>query len=181
MAFRIVESASVPSNGNEVLLVRDRWNDWFIWVTQFYVIVVTPENQRIEIGHVKIGHAGMTPEAAVTAELLPAAFPLLDEPWFSIGQTENYYEQLSELGDQYRDWYLGAIRDVARTPSMLLKYSNEEVLQRSLLRDLDTDRVRNRFNRLAHGNSALTNFAFRFSFPQDPRTTDAPPPTQLPG
>lgn len=175
MSFRIVESASAPSNGNEVLLVRDRWNDWFTWVTQFYVIVVTPENQRIEIGHVKIGQAGMTPEAAVTADLLPAAFPQLDEPWFSIGQTENYYEQLTELGDQYRDWYLSAIRDVARTPSMLSEYADEEVLQQSLLRDLDTDRVRNRFNRLAHGNSALTNFAFRFIFPQDPRTTDAPP------
>ena len=48
MSFRIVESASAPSNGNEVLLVRDNWNDWFTWVTQFYVIVVTQENQRIE-------------------------------------------------------------------------------------------------------------------------------------
>lgn len=175
MLFRIVESASARSNGNEVLLVRDNWNDWFVWVTQFYVIVVTHENQRIDIGHVKIAQAGMTHQSATTSALLPTEFPRLDAPWFSLGQTENYYEQLNELGDHYRDWYLNAIRDIARTPAMLDEYAGELVLQRSLLRDIDTERVRNRFNRLATGNAVLTNFAFRFTFPQDPRTTDAPP------
>lgn len=175
MSFRIVESTAAPSNGNEVLLVRDNWNDWFVWVTQFYVIVVTQENQRIDIGQVKIAQAGMTHQSATTAALLPAEFPRLNAPWFSIGQSENYYEQLNELDDQYRDWYLNAIRDIARTPAMLDEYADEEVLRRSLLRDIDTDRVRNRFNRLATGDAALTNFAFRFTFPQDLRTTDAPP------
>jgi len=175
MLFRIVESALAPSNGNEVLLVRDKWNDWFTWVTQFYVIVVTQENQRIDIGHVKIAQAGMTHESATTSTLLPAAFPRLGETWFSIGQAENYYEQLNELGDEYRDWYLNAIRDIARDTSILDKYADEEVLRRSLLRDIDIDRVRNRFNRLANGDAALTDFAFRFTFPKDPRTTDAPP------
>lgn len=175
MAFRIVESASAPSNGNEVLLVHDKWNDWFVWITQFYVIVVTQDSRRIDIGHVKIGRVGMTPQSAITSALLPNAFPLLEAPWFSIGQTENYYEQLNELGDQYRDWYLNAIRDIARTPALLDEYAGEEVLRQSLLRDIDTDRVRNRFNRLATGDAALTNFAFRFTFPQDLRTTDAPP------
>lgn len=174
MSFRIVEFTSSPSNGNEVLLVRDRWNDWFTWVTQFYVIVVTTENQRIDIGHIKIAHAGMTPQSAITADLLPAEFLQLDAPWFSIGQAENYYEQLNELGEEYRDWYLNAIRDIARTPAMLDEYASEEVLQNSLLRDIDIDRVRNRFHRLATGNAALTEFAFRYTFPQDPRTTDAP-------
>jgi hypothetical protein len=175
MSFRIVESASAQSNGNEVLLVRDNWNDWFTWVTQFYVIVVTQENQRIDLGHVKIAQAGMSPQSPITAAILPNAFPRLDAPWFSIGQAENYYEQLNELGDQYRDWYLNAIRDIARFPEMLNEYANEEVLQRSLLRDIDIDRVRNRFNRLATGDAALTNFAFRFTFPQSNRTADAPP------
>lgn len=175
MSFRIVESASALSNGNEVLLVRDNWNDWFVWVTQFHVIVVTQDNQRIDIGCVKVAQAGMTPQSATTSALLPLEFPRLNAPWFSIGQTENYYEQLNELGDQYRDWYLNAIRDIARTPAMLDEYADEEVLRRSLLRDIDTDRVRNRFHRLATGNAALTEFAFRFTFPQDPRTTDASP------
>lgn len=175
MTFRIVESMSAPSEGNEILLVRDNWNDWFIWVTQFYVIVVTTDNRRIDIGHVKIARAGMTPKSAVTSNLLPPAFPYLDAPWFSIGQTENYYEQLNELGVEYRNWYLDAIRDMARRPNLLDEYANEEVLSRSLLRDIDLDRVRNRLNRLASGDAALTNYAFHFTFPQDQRTADAPP------
>ncbi len=175
MLFRIVESPSAPSNGNEVLLVRDNWNDWFTWVTQFFVVVVTQDNQQIEIGHVKIAQAGMGPESGRTSALLPASFPILNEPWFSIGQHENYYEQLNELGEEYRDWFLKAIRDIARNPTILDKYADEEVLKQSLLRDIDIDRVRNRFNRLANGDAALTSFAFSFTFPQDPRTTDAPP------
>lgn len=174
MSFKIVESASTPSNGNEVLLIRDNWNDWFTWITQFYVIVVTPDNRRIDIGYVKIARAGMTTQSAITSDLLPVAFHRLEAPWFSIGQTENYYEQLNELGDQYRDWYLDAIRDIARNPWMLDEYAAEEVLRRSLLRDIDTDRVRNRLNRLATGDAALTDFAFRFTFPQSLRTMDNP-------
>ncbi len=175
MLFRIVESSSAPSNGSEVLLVRDNWNDWFTWVTQFSVIVVTKYNQRIDIGQVKIAQAGMAPGNATTSALLPASFSTLSEPWFSIGQNENYYEQLNELGDEYRDWFLNAIRDIARNPAILEKYADEKVLTESLLRDINIDRVRNRFNRLANGDAALTSFAFLFTFPQDPRTTDAPP------
>lgn len=174
MEFRVVESALAPSNGDEVLLVLDKWNDWFTWVTQFFVIVVTANNQRVEIGQVKIARAGMNAASSVTSVLLPAAFPRLDAPWFSIGQSENYYEQLNELGDPTRDWYLDAIRDVARTTALLDSYAGEEVLQRSLLRDLDADRVRSRFNRLATGDAVLTEFAFRFGFPPDSHTPEAP-------
>ena len=175
MSFRIVESNSAPSNGNEVLLVRDNWNDYFVWVTQFHVIVVTQENQRIDIGEVKIAQAGMTHQSATAADLLPTEFPQLNPPWFSIGQNENYYEQLNELGEQYRDWYLNAIRDIAKTPTMLQDYATEEVLQRSLLRYIKTDRVLHRFHRLARGDAALTGYEFQFTFPRDPRTTDDPP------
>lgn len=175
MSFRVVGSYSAASAGNEVLLVRDNWNDWFTWVTQFHVIVVTADNRRIDIGQVKIARRGMTPESAVTAALLPPVFAELDTSCFSIGQSENYYEQLNELGDAYRIYYLEAMRDIAHNLALLEEMSGEEVLGRSLLRDIDTDRVRNRFNRLAAGNSALTEFAFRFNFPQDPRTENAPP------
>jgi hypothetical protein len=158
-----------------VLLVRDNWNDWFTWITQFYVVVVNPDGQRFEIGHVKIATTGMTPASPRTSTYMQPVFPRLDAPFFSLGQTENYYEQLNELGLDYRNWYLDAMRDMARNPSLLTDYSNEEVLRRSLLRDIDLERVQNRFNRLAAGDAALTDFAFRFVFPQDPRTADAPP------
>lgn len=175
MAFRIVETAAAPSNGNEVLLVRDNWNDWFTWVTQFHAIYVGADGSRSDIGFLKIARTGMTPSNSVTTALLPAAFPRLDPPWFSIGQNENYYEALTEAGDVFRNWYLDALQDIARDLTLLDAYSDQEVLGRSLLRDIDVARVRNRFHRLATGDAALTDFAFRFKFPPDPRTADEPP------
>lgn len=70
LSFRVVDSTSAPSSGNEVLLGRDNWNDWFTWVTQFHVIVVTGDRRRIDIGNVKIARAGMTSESAVSSALL---------------------------------------------------------------------------------------------------------------
>lgn len=171
--FRVVDSAQASSNGNEVLLVTDNWNDWYTWVTQFYVIIVGADGTRTAIGHVKIAHVGMTQQTGRTQLLL--TFPALDENWFSMGQSENYYETLNTLGSQYRDWFLAALQDCARDLTLLDRHAGEEVLGRSLLRDIDSDRVRNRFHRLAFGNAALTGFSFRFEFPADPRAVDEPP------
>ena len=143
--FRVVDSPRAASQGNEVLLVTDNWNDWFIWVTQFYAIVVAADGARTDIGQVKLGRVGMTREIGRT--LLPQTFPALDESWFSIGQAENYYETLNTLGPKYRDWFLGALRDCARDLTLLDRHADQEVLSRSLLRDIDSDRVRNRFHR----------------------------------
>lgn len=177
MNFRIVESSQAQSAGSEILLVRDNWNDWFEWVTQFYVVVIDQSGRRSEVGHIKIGRAGMTPQAGATYQQLTAMFHSLPESWFSIGQTENYYEQLNELGDEFRDWYLAAVRDLARFPMLLDQNANEPVVVRSLLRDINEDRVRNRFNRLANGDAALSSFEFSFRFPVDPFAVG--PPSQL--
>ena len=151
--FRVVNSASVESNGNEVLLVTDKWNDWFIWITQFYAIVVAADGSRTDIGHVKIARVGMTHQTSQTQ--LPATFAALDGDWFSMGQSENYYETLNALGPQYRDWFLSSLQDCARDLTLLDRNAGEEVLRRSLLRDIDSDRVRNRFHRLALGGAEI--------------------------
>lgn len=171
--FRVVDSGDAASRGNEVLLVTDNWNDWFVWITQFYAIAVAEDGTRTEIGHVKIACVGMTEANGRTQ--LPQRFAALDANWFSLGQTENYYETLNTLLPEYRNWFLSALQDCARDLSLLDLHSKEEVLHKSLLRDIDMDRVRNRFHRLALGDAALTEFSFRYAFPIDPRAVDAPP------
>lgn len=175
MVFRIVDSGLATSDGNEVLLVLDRWNDWYTWVTQFHVVVVKADNTRVNVGNVKIAFAGMTTSNPVTSNFLTTTFPRLNAPWFSIGQDENYYETLNDLGDQFRDTYLSDLRDVARDLALLEEHAGEEVFRRSLLRDIDLGRVRTRFHALATGNLTLTNFAFRFKFPPDSRVQEPPP------
>jgi hypothetical protein len=171
--FRVVASHSAASTGGEVLLVKDNWNDWFTWITQFFAIVVFDDGTRVEVGHVKIARLGMTAQDGVTN--LPGSFSHLDAVWFSIGQSENYYETLNTLGAAYREWFLTALRDCARDLSIFEQHQDEQVLHSSLLRDIDTDRVRNRFHRLANGDAALTPYAFRYGFPGDPNSLDPPP------
>lgn len=173
MVFRVVENVSAAGAPNDVLLVTDNWNDWYIWVTQFFAIVVLQDGRRIEIGHVKIAHVGMTHQAARTN--LPPIFSQLDSSWFSMGQSENYYETLNTLGVDYRRWVLASLRDCAQDLSILDQNQGEEVLNRSLLRDIDMERVRNRFHRLANGDAALTSYAFKYGFPPDVRSLDEPP------
>ncbi|MGU3358918.1 AAA family ATPase [Methylobacterium sp. M6A4_1b] len=171
--FRVVQSAQAASQGNEVLLVSDNWNDWYIWVTQFTAFVIAVDGTRTNVGQVKIARVGMTHENARTQ--LPSTFPALDGDWYSMGQSENYYETLNTMGAEYRDWFLVALRDCAHDLTLLDRHSGEEALRQSLLRYIDSDRVRNRFHKLALGDAALTSFAFLFEFPADPRAVDEPP------
>jgi hypothetical protein len=175
MRYRVVQMADTPSEGDEVLLVVDRWNDWFTWVTQFFAIAVSVDGSRTDIGHVKIARAGMTNADSVTERHLPSSFPLLGEDWISIGQSENYYETLNALGPDYRRLFLRSLRDCAGDLSILDRYCDEPVVRKSLLRDIDMDRVRNRFHRLANGDAALTPYAFKYAFAQDPHSLDDPP------
>lgn len=175
MRFKVVNRADTPSEGDEVLLVVDRWNDWFIWVTQFYAIAVAADGSRTDIGQVKIARAGMTENDAVTQTHLPGSFTSLDQAWISIGQSENYYETLNTLGAEYRRSFLESLRDCAANLSILDQYADERVVRKSLLRDIDMDRVRNRFHRLANGNPELTPYAFQYVFPDNPSSSTDPP------
>lgn len=177
MTFRVVDSHGAASSGNEVLLVRDNWNDWYVWYTQFQVVVAWAGQPRITLGSVKVGRRGMTRENARTP--VPTSFAALDEPFFSIGQSENYYETLNTLGEDFRTWLLTALRDCARDLSILDANVEEEVLRESLLRDIESSRVRHRFHRLANGNPALSAYAFRYTFPTDPKAASPPPVLQF--
>lgn len=175
MKFRIVEDSSASSGGDEILLALDPWNDWFVWKTQFFAVYVDGTGKRTELGQVKVGRLGMNEKNSVSHELMEHHFSRLSAPWFSIGQSEDYYQQLIELGDTFREQYLTAMRDLAFDPVTLEEVEGESVVMRSLLRDISDERVRNRLNRLAHGNAALSSYDFSFSFPMDSES-NAPPP-----
>jgi hypothetical protein len=175
LKFRIVEDSSASSGGDEILLALDPWNDWFVWKTQFFAVYVDGTGKRTELGQVKVGRLGMNEKNSVSHELMEHHFSRLSAPWFSIGQSEDYYQQLIELGDTFREQYLTAMRDLAFDPVTLEEVEGESVVMRSLLRGISDERVRNRLNRLAHGNAALSSYDFSFSFPMDSES-NAPPP-----
>lgn len=151
-------------------LIRDNWND-FRFVTQFHLVVFDTDGNRQDVGAVKIGQFGM--KQRQFSPTIPMEFDALDERFFSLGQEENYYETLFQLGDLGQRIFKG-LRDAAVDLSLFKKVREEEVTNVSLMRYLTEDQVRGRFSRLARGEVALTKFAFAYEFPKKEEADSLP-------
>jgi ABC-type transport system involved in cytochrome c biogenesis ATPase subunit len=178
MNFYVVSALppSKPTGPVGYLIQRD-WNDWFTWYTMFSLTVYDKTAKQIDLGHVKIGRAGMTEAQATT--IIPENFSRLDDQYFSLGQSENYYETLSDLGIEIRDKVLIALRDCSYNLTIFDIYKHENVMLNSLLRDISADRVRQRMHRLANGNSVLTRYHFTYTFPVDENNYNDQPTLQF--
>ena len=88
----VVGARPAPHGELVCVLVKDNWNDWFKWYTLYGVTIIQSDGTPVELGGVKVGRKGMVETQGSTQ--LPAAFDALDESFFSIGQSENYYETL---------------------------------------------------------------------------------------
>ena len=115
----------------------------------------------------------MTEEAGSTQ--VPPVFDTLDDNYFSLGMSENYYETLNSIGEGFAKEYLSAVKDCAFSLHILDENIDEPVMQHSLLRDIDIHRVRERLHRLATGNSILTRYSFAYKFPVDDKAMMPPP------
>lgn len=91
-------------------------------------------------------------------------FEALDENYFSLGQSEGYYESLNALSDALRARVLKGLRDCAADLDIFETNRAEEVMRESLLRDVVESTVAGRLNRLSRGDAKLTKFAFAYSF-----------------
>jgi predicted ATPase len=182
----IAPRASVPSGatGLAAYLNRDDWDDWGSYCTQFYLTVVDSEGLLHSIGQVKIGQRGLKPHAAAV-ELpvghrkpnVPSRFEELDDEFFSVGQDEDYYAKLGELGDAVREQVLSCLRDVAFDLDRWQWAKEEDVMVDSLLRSVTSSTVQGQFRRMAHGDARLTQFHFTYSPPK--RRGDGSPPFTL--
>src|SRR5690625_1116910 len=101
--FKVVGSTSpIPKTGkNEVLLWTDNWDDWYTYSTQYVVFVYDDGGNRHRIGNVKIGQFGMKPEQRRPD--LKEEFEFIGDEFFSLGQDDEYYENLTKLGTDIRD------------------------------------------------------------------------------
>lgn len=197
MFFKLVPiSGSLPSHvRSTACLLDDRWDDWGKYRTQFQLIVFDAEGVQHRVGEVKIGHVGLLPGINIAentrAPAIAPSFDELPENYFSLGQSENYYETLNTLSSELREQVLLGLRDLAWDIERFSQVESEDVVSESLLRGLSSRNVRSKFNRLAKGNAKLTPFKFSYVFPrragnvgQPPEldflvTPDAVPPTNV--
>jgi hypothetical protein len=155
-----------------VYLIIDSWDDWGKYETQFSALVIGGDDEVHALGSVKIGEKGLQPQKRGEAlapgfrvPTLPLEFDNLDQQHFSIGQSENYYETLKELDEDFRIAILKGLRDCAYNLDIFEENISEDVMSESLLRNIQQRNVQNRYHRLAEGDAVLTRFEFSFTFP----------------
>ena len=80
---------------NKAYLCRVNWNDWYKYETLFNLFFKNSEGKFILIGEVKISSRGLEPseniEKGKRRVSLPSSFDQLDDEYFSLGQSEDYY------------------------------------------------------------------------------------------
>lgn len=173
LTFLLVDSSSSITTKNRrcVFLTNDNWDDWAKYQTKYYMRVVDDLGKLRDIGHLKIGKKGLKPapttnEKGYRRAEIEKKFNFLDGDFFSLGQSEDYYESLNDLGDELKKEILEALNDCAYNLTILNENINEDVMGESLLRDFSLKNIKNKFHRLSNGYAELTRFNFNFAFPK---------------
>ena len=163
MIFRICEPKERILDPREmVCLQADNWDD-FGYKTSFYATYFDSLGRKFNLGPVKIGIQDMKPGRI--RDYIAKEFVRLPEGFFSMGQSEDYYEAVARMGDILRREMLFGLQDVAFNKELFQKYQEEKVMQRSLLRDVTSFEVNGQFHRMALGGARLTRYAFTYRAP----------------
>jgi len=143
-------------NQNCIYLIADDWNDWFKYVTQFTVYAYSQNSEEQHIGSVKIGKKGMNSANGKTE--LPNNFEALSDEYFSLGQSDEYYEYFANSHEILR-----ALNDVVLTDDLRASIENELIYRESLTREVPQRTITGKFKRIINGQAKLTDFYFDFS------------------
>ncbi len=163
----------VPAEARErAFLLTDNWDDWFTYSTMYTLVVYDAEGQKFVAGGVKIGQFGMRTEQRRPE--IPSEFNILGEEFFSLGQDGSYYEELNELGPQFRDQVLRGLRDMALDQDLFQRSLDEKVTGVSLLRSVTRTTVQGQFFRLARGGARLSRYEFAYTAPKVGRSRVEP-------
>ena len=163
MIFRVSHRTIYHGIRSEVHLIPNNWND-FGFRTLFALLYIDENSVRHEIGSVKIGFSGQHH----SMESLPsgAAFESLGEGYFSLGQSDSYYEALNQLGEALRDEILTALRDIAKFTDLFELVKSENVMKTSLMRSVSQISITGQYHRIASGDTRLTDYSFVFHTPR---------------
>lgn len=145
------------------VLVADNWDDYFKFSTLYSLYLVDANKELQELGNLKIGQFNM--DRGQRSPELPKRFEQLDERFFSVGQDDDYYLKLNNLGDGVREQILVALNDIAKNEKLFEKSKDEKVSIDSLFRFAPETTVKIQFRRIANGGSRLSRYDFIYHSP----------------
>jgi len=169
MRFEVVQKGQINRTFKEdvVYLYKDGWNDWFHYYTLFHLHYLDKDGEQHELGSLKIGQRNMTsgiPE-------VPTVFERLEEDFFSLGQSEDYYENIKKLEHgELRQDILESLRDIAYDLDLYSAVAQEDVTLESLMRDVNETVLKGQFHRIARGGAKLTAYDISYKLAGQART-----------
>ena len=191
MEFQVLSRSTwLPDEGRNTAFLRiDNWND-FSYYTLFQVKVFDENGKGYELGDIKIGYKGQDEgRDNATSQKLDTHFSYLSDDYFSLGQTTEYYKQLSTMPAEARKNYLGGINDLVAHPELLTTIEDENVFGISLLRNVYIASIRGKFKNVLDGHNESTPFQFYFIRDENERMSgfklyfdvgvDTKPPTNI--
>ncbi|RJL03427.1 ATP-binding protein [Paracoccus aestuarii] len=146
----------------DVLLEKDSWDDYG-FETKFRVWIRTGK-EFDRIGSIKIGHVGQKekPDASAKTVFPKGILGELPDGYFSIGQSENFYDSLQEVGTDFAKELLDFLHDLAAQEFIPQQILDEDVYKYSLMRNLsDSDVIQ--FKRLARGDTRKIAYSFSYT------------------
>lgn len=149
-----------PACANTAYLVRDSWDD-FGFKTTYNLVVFDKSAQRFNLGYVKI--ARIDQQYSNEATEIPDEFEELDNCYFSLGQGDEFYQEVGNFEASFKTALLTSIQDVVFDLEKWNTVKHLEVTRKSLLRGVTSKSIEGQYRRLLSGEARLTEYKFSFS------------------
>jgi len=157
--YKKTRGSSLPETGRlAVYFTLDDWND-YSYRTLYQIILFDENGTKHDLKYIKIANFGQTTESRIE---LPEQFELLDERYFSLGQSPEYYQTIQSLSTPLKTLFLSSIKDIVFNEDLRLRTLSEDVMQTSLLRGTTLVTIQGQYKRILNGDAPLTPYDFSY-------------------
>jgi ABC-type multidrug transport system ATPase subunit len=140
------------------ILVADNWDDFYHKTT--FCLVYFDNGSKYIIGDVKIGNS----QNIKTIDEMPSEFFSLNENFVSLGQSEDYYKNLSTLFGNMITSVLYSLKDAAFFSEISDEYENLDLFKKSLIREDSAERMHRIAKPMIHGVDLENLYSFKYNF-----------------
>lgn len=165
MKFFICSRFGIPPRREHPCLSLN-WDDWndYDYYTAFHLNYYDAQHVKYEIGAIKIAFKGQRKNDDKKYNV-GESFEKIDDEHFSIGASDEYYENLNSIKDSITNEVLEGLNDIALNLHLLKEVKNEDVFQISFLRNYEYETIVNQLHSIAKGGARLTKFSFIYTYP----------------
>jgi len=157
--YKKAKGSFLPETGELSVYLRvDNWND-FSYRTLYEIILFDENGIKHDLGYVKIASFGQTTETRIELE---EEFEQLDDRYFSLGQSSEYYAIIQALNPELKKLLLSGLKDIVLDEKLQVSALKEDVTKTSLLRDTTLVTIQGQYKRILNGEALLTPYNFSY-------------------